>query len=162
MGLHHVLRPMPELTTIADARSNYAVFQAHLSHENDNLNQRLFWYLFSQSLLFGAYAATLNATEKPRSALLAGQQDFLVWVVPVVALLISALLYPMIIISIRHMSGMRRQFERQATDQDISDLPPIHGTTVLRRIGDFGYLTIPIVLAGAWLVLLARLALMVG
>ena len=38
---------------MSDPRANYSTFQAHLFHENDNLNQRLFWYLFSQSLLFG-------------------------------------------------------------------------------------------------------------
>lgn len=142
---------------MADARANYTVFQAHLSHENDNLNQRLFWYLFSQSLLFGAYTATLNVPEKPRNPLLGDQQALLVWVVPGVALLISALLYPMIVISVRHMSGLRRQFEAQAAGQDISDLPPIHGATALRRIGDFGYLTIPLVLVSAWIVLVMRL-----
>lgn len=144
---------------MTDARANYAVFQAHLAHENDNLNQRLFWYLFSQSLLFGAYTATLNVAEKPRSPLLAEQQQFLVWVVPIVSLLISALLYPMIIISVRHMGGLRRQFETQSAGQDLSDLPPIHGAPTLRRVGDFGYLSIPLVLTGAWLVLLVRLIL---
>ena len=142
---------------MADARANYPAFQAHLSHENDNLNQRLFWYLFSQSLLFGAYTAALNVPEKPRSPVLGDQLATVTWIIPTVALLISTLLYPMIIISIRHMGVLRRQFEAQAEGQDVSDLPPIQGGTSLRQIGDFGYLSIPLVLAGAWLVLLVRL-----
>lgn len=143
---------------MADARANYDSFHAHLSHENDNLNQRLFWYLFSQSLLFGAYSATLNATEKPRNAFLADQQAFLVWVVPIVAILVSSLLYPLIVISIQHMNGLRRQYEGQVVGDEVADLPPIHGEPRLRSIGNFAYLTIPLVLGGAWIVILIRLA----
>lgn len=109
-----------------DVRANYAIFQAHLFHENDNLNQRLFWYLFSQSLLFGGYSASLNGPEKPRSAVVADQQSLLLWLLPVTALLVSAFLYPMIVSSVRHMTGLRRQFEAQAGNA-VSDLPPIHG-----------------------------------
>ncbi len=141
---------------MTDARANYAVFQAHLSHENDNLNQRLFWYLFSQSLLFGAYAASLNGSSTPRSALVGQQQELLVWLLPVTSLLLSCLLYPMIVISVCHMSGLRKQFEAQA-GHEIADLPPIHGQPALRRIGEFAYLTIPLVLTAAWLVMLGRL-----
>lgn len=140
-----------------DRRTNYPVFQAHLSHENDNLNQRLFWYLFSQSLLFGAYAAALNSPEKARSPIVAELQHVIVPLVPATALLVSLLLYPMIVISVLHMSALRRQFE--ALPGDVSDLPPIHGHATLRRIGDFGYLSIPLVLTGAWVLLLATLVL---
>lgn len=140
---------------MTDVRANYAIFQAHLFHENDNLNQRLFWYLFSQSLLFAAYSGTLNLPEKARSTIIAGQQEALIWVVPIMALLISCALYPMIIISVRHMHGLRRQFTAQAGSK-IDDLPPIHGDPMLRNIGDVSYLTIPVVLTGAWLFLLIR------
>lgn len=137
-----------------DPRANFAVFQAHLFHENDNLSQRLFWYLFSQSLLFGAYSGVLNAPEKAKSPLFASQQELIVLVLPVTALLISALLYPMIIVSVRHMSGLRKQFEAQIGPDRLADLPPIHGNPTLRRVGDFGYLGMPVILTGAWIVLL--------
>lgn len=143
---------------MSDSRANYAIFQAHLSHENDNLNQRLFWYVFSQSLLLGAYGAALNVPEKPRNADFAEQQELLVWLIPSTALVLSGLLYLMIIVSIRHMSGLRKQFEAQANDT-VADLPPLHGDPTLRRIGDLAYLTIPLVLTALWLGLLSRLVL---
>ena len=88
--------------------------------------------------------------------MVADQQTLLLWLLPVTALLVSAFLYPMIISSVRHMSGLRKQFEAQAGSA-VPDLPPIHGQPALRRIADLGYLTIPLVLSGAWLVLLLRL-----
>lgn len=139
-----------------DARANYAVFQAHLSHENDNLNQRLFWFLFSQSLLFSAFSASLNGPGTARNPAVAEVQDLLVWVIPITAVLLACALYPMIIISLRHMTGLRRQFEPQL-DEDCLGLPPIHGEPSLRRIGDWSYAAMPLILIGAWLVLLARL-----
>ena len=139
-----------------DRRANYPIFQASLSHENDNLNQRLFWYLFSQSLLLGAYCSIVNAPEKARDALFGHQQDLLVYLIPVSSLLTSLILYPMIVISVRHMSSLRCQFEAQPGDK-LADLPPIHGDPLLRRIGDGAYLTIPLVMTGTWLVLLGRL-----
>lgn len=138
-----------------DKRANYPVFQAYLSHENDNLNQRLFWYLFSQSLLLGAYSGVLNAPEKAHNALFGRQQDLLFWIIPVTSLLISLVLYPMILISLRQMSGLRKQFEAQP-GEDLSDLPSIHGDPTLRRIGDLAYQTMPLIMTAAWLVLLAR------
>lgn len=141
-----------------DCRANYPLFQAHLSHENDNLNQRLFWYVFSQSLLLGAYSSALNAGEKLRSVVVGQQQDLLVWLMPGTALLLSLVLYPMIIISVAHMAGLRKQFESQAVGCDISDLPPIHGNALLRRIGDAAYLTIPLVLIATWLILVVARA----
>ena len=143
---------------MSDSRTNYPIFQAQLSHENDNLNQRLFWYLFSQSLLLGAYAGILNAPEKPHNPSFAAQQDLLVWVVPITALTISFALYPMIVISVQHMGNLRRQFEAQMSD-DLSDLPPIHGSRTLRRVGDAAYLVMPVIITLAWVVLVGRLAL---
>lgn len=61
-----------------DCRASYPLFQAHLSHENDNLNQHLFWYVFSQSLLLGAYSSSLNAGDKARSFAIAQQQERIV------------------------------------------------------------------------------------
>lgn len=141
-----------------DARANYAVFQAHLFHENDNLNQRLFWYLFSQSLMFGAYSSTLNHPDSSSRAIVAGQQESLMWIIPITALLVSCALYPMIVSSVLHMSGLRRKFVAQA-GQEIDDLPPIHGNPKLRKIADTGYLAIPLILTGAWLLLIVRFVL---
>lgn len=138
-----------------DARANYPIFQAHLSHENDNLNQRLFWYLFSQSLLFGAYSSALNMPEKARVEIFARLQETLVSVIPIMALAISAVIYPLIVISVRHMGGLRKQFEAQAGN-DLADLPPLHGDPTLRRIGDVAYLAIPLVQALAWAFLIGR------
>lgn len=141
-----------------DCRVSYPLFQAHLSHENDNLNQRLFWYVFSQSLLLGAYSSSLNAGEKARSVAIAQQQDLLVWLLPTTALLLSLVLYPMIVVSVCHMAGLRKHFEQLAAGCDISDLPPIHGHATLRRIGDVAYLTVPLVLTGTWLFLVVQYA----
>ena len=141
---------------MSDSRTNYPLFQAHLFHENDNLNQRLFWYLFSQSLLLGAYSGLLNASEKPRSLLFAAQQETLAWIVPITALAISCTIYPMIVISVCHMKNLRKQFEAQLSE-DLSDLPPIHGTPRLRQLGDAAYLTLPIIITFAWIVLIGRM-----
>ena len=140
-----------------DARENYPIFQSQLSHENDNLNQRLFWFLFSQSLLLGAYSGVLNAPETPRNPAFGAQVDVLVWLLPSVALALSAALYPMIVISLLHMRNLRRQFERQI-DGDLDDMPPIHGTSALRNLGDVAYLAMPVILGAGWAVLLGRMA----
>lgn len=143
---------------MTDLRALYPVFQAHLSHENDNLNQRLFWFLFSQSLLFGAYSSALNMPEKARSDLVAHLQDALVWLIPTVALALSAIIYPLIVISVRHMTGLRKQFEDQG-GASLDDLPPLHGDATLRKLGDAAYLTLPLAQAAAWLYLLGRVLL---
>jgi hypothetical protein len=142
---------------MSDCRANYPIFQAHLFHENDNLNQRLFWYVFSQSLLFGAYGAALNVAGKPLPAQYAELQETLVWLLPATSLLMALALYPMILISVNHMSGLRKQFEAQIVGAELADLPPIHGNPTLRKIADLAYLTIPLILTGAWLVLISRI-----
>lgn len=125
-----------------DIPPHYPVFQGQLSHENDNLNQRLFWYVFAQSFLFGAYAAIVNAPQAAKSPLFARQQDLLLWLLPVTALVISVLIYPSILISLRYMSELRRKFET-LIGPEADDLPPIHGNPALRWMADSVYRLLP-------------------
>ncbi len=139
---------------MADARESYPIYQGQLSHEHDNLNQRTFWYVFSQAFLFGAYASVVNAPQVAKSAMFARQQDLLVWVMPITAILISGLIYPLILISVRYMRELSLKFERIAGG-DLDDLPPIHGNPTLRHVGDLVHQSLPAILIAIWVLILA-------
>ena len=139
---------------MASGRECYPIYQGQLSHENDNLNQRTFWYVFSQSFLFGAYASVVNAPQAAKNPLFGKQQDVLLWVIPITAILLSGLIYPLILISVRYMRELSRKFEAIA-GPDIDELPPIHGNPSLRRAGDLVHQALPAVLILIWVGIIA-------
>ena len=69
----------------------YDRLKAQIEHEDELINIRVVWQLLAQSFLFSTYATLLNAKGEAKSQLFVQQQEFLLWAVPVVALIAGLL-----------------------------------------------------------------------
>ena len=100
----------------------YDRLKGQIEHEDELINIRVVWQLLAQSFLFSTYATLLNAKGEAKSQLLVQQQEFLLWAVPIVALIAGMLASISIytsIYTIEDLGSMYRKFlEEQRADKD--------------------------------------------
>ena len=138
-----------------DEEKFYNMYKTELQNENNTLNQRVIWNIFAQAGLFGAYASILNAPKDGKNMFFTGQQDALVWILPIMAFLIALFTLPVIGASMLYMQRLRKTFTEKMGDSPIG-LPPIMGqpkSHALTTLADFSPLIIPVVIVLAWAVL---------
>ena len=100
----------------------YDRLKGQIEHEDELINIRVVWQLLAQSFLFSTYATLLNAKGEAKSQLFVQQQEFLLWAVPIVALIAGMLASISIytsIYTIEDLGSMYREFlEEQRADKD--------------------------------------------
>jgi hypothetical protein len=146
----------PEVLT---KEEKYRIVRSQLEHEIQMLNQRVLWFVFSQSFLFTAYATVLNAPEKPGLAVAARLQALLIWVFPVSALIVGFITYLGVMTSLLTMKDLRRSYESfQGAESRNREhfFPPIQGREGVRRLTTLSAVGMPLVFILTWGVVLLR------
>jgi hypothetical protein len=132
----------------ADDVAVYLHLRARLEHEDGLITSRLAWLMAAESFLFTAYAIALNGPST-------SQHLRLLKLIPVVAILSSALIFAGIVAAVRAMGWIREQLRSRVPDASSLNLPPLH-TPGAVAAGLAAPLILPLVFILVWLYLLSN------
>ncbi|HKN86686.1 MAG TPA: hypothetical protein VJV04_07500 [Nitrospiraceae bacterium] len=140
----------------------YDRIRSQIEHEDELINLRVVWQLLAQSFFFSTYASLLNAKEPAKTIVFDQEQQVLLWLVPIAALLAGFLTSVSIFTSlanITHLRHLYKTYDKEATAEDQSSklFPPIQGVEHLQRLATIAPIGLPILFIIAWLVILIRL-----
>jgi hypothetical protein len=140
----------------------YELIRNQIEHEDQTVNQRVIWQIISQAFFFGAYASLVTAPQQARDPVFQALQQFLLWAMPVAALLAGLLTYMSILASLRTMAYLRGLYENYANEGRPDDAssklyPDIHGPAQARRWAIFTPLAMPLVFIITWIAVIAWL-----
>jgi hypothetical protein len=150
---------MPEATILPKPTSSaelYRIIRERIDYEENLLNQRVIWLIFSQSFLVSAYAIMLNSPPEPKSPLYGELQSSLMWLLPILSLILSIIVYMSVISALYHISELRKSFETYPKDDTIEHFPAMNDTSFIRRLGALPPIVVPLLFIGAWVFLLIK------
>jgi hypothetical protein len=140
----------------------YEIIRSQIEHEDNLINQRLSWFVAAQAFLFSAYAILLNAPSQVRLQGFARQQEILFYLIPLVAIGVSILIYVTVIAAMLAMANLRRllkshanELESHAKEKEIL-LPPVQGYRQTLLLGQASPILIPFLFMISWIVLLIK------
>ncbi len=138
----------------------YALMRGHITQTHDLINQRTIWLSISQSFFYGGYGGIANAPKEAKNAVFSGQQDLLLWLLPLAAIVACAAVYTGLIGRVIHLLGLRKQFELYVGDTDaLADYPSIDAPPLVRTMEKIAYLMLPAVFMAGWIFILAKQSL---
>jgi hypothetical protein len=144
----------------------YDRIRSQIEHEDELINLRVVWQLLAQSFFFSTYAALLNAQKEAKNVLFSEEQQVLLWLMPIAALLAGVLTSASIFTSLANIVSLRHRYESYAKDQpeDQSSklFPPIQGEERLRKLANIAPIGLPLLFIVAWFIILIRLLLPVA
>jgi hypothetical protein len=129
---------MPEATILPKPASSaelYRLIRERIDYEENLLNQRVIWLIFSQSFLVSAYAIMLNSPPEPKSPMYGDLQSCLVWLLPSLALILSIIIYISVISALYHIAELRESFDTYPKDDTIEHFPAMNDTSFIRPLG---------------------------
>jgi hypothetical protein len=139
----------------------YRLIRSQIEHEDNLVNQRVIWQIISQAFIFGAYATVLGVPKEPKNPFFEGQQQLLVWLLPVIGLSASLLTSAGIRSSVKtisHLAKLYAQYsESKVRDVSTKLYPDIEGPQHVRKLAQLAPTWIPVVFSFAWCVILLRL-----
>ncbi len=134
----------------------YHLLKHQIENEDNLVNQRLIWLVFSQSFMFSAFAVLLNAPEKPKSPMFGDLQEVMVWLIPCLAIVCSLLIYIGILTSMVMMSELRHRYDKFPEDKTTQHFPPLQANMMMRSLASLGPNFVPLFFIGTWLFILVR------
>lgn len=150
---------MPEATILPKPTSSaelYRIIRERIDYEENLLNQRVIWLIFSQSFLVSAYAIMLNSPPEPKSPMYGELQSSLIWLLPILSLILSIIVYMSVISALYHIAELRKSFESYPKDETIDRFPAMEETSFIRRLGALPPIVVPLLFIGAWAFLLIK------
>jgi hypothetical protein len=129
---------MPEATILPKPTSSaelYRIIRERIDYEENLLNQRVIWLIFSQSFLVSAYVIMLNSPPEPKSPMYGDLQSCLIWLLPSLSLILSIIVYLSVISALYHIAELRESFETYPKDDTIERFPAMNDTSFIRRLG---------------------------
>jgi len=150
---------MPEATILPKPTSSaelYRIIRERIDYEENLLNQRVIWLIFSQSFLVSAYAIMLNSPPEPKTPMYGELQSSLVWLLPFLSLIVSIIIYISVISALYHIAELRKSFETYPKDDTIERFPAMNDTSFIRRLGGLPPILVPLLFIAAWAFLLIK------
>ncbi|HEY9667321.1 MAG TPA: hypothetical protein V6C91_10985 [Coleofasciculaceae cyanobacterium] len=150
---------MPETITLPKPTSSaelYRIIRERIDYEENLLNQRVIWLIFSQSFLVSAYAIMLNSPPEPKSPMYGELQSSLIWLLPILSLILSIIVYLSVISALYHITQLRKSFETYPKDETIDHFPAMNDTSFIRWLGALPPILVPLLFIGAWAFLLIK------
>lgn len=137
----------------------YGIVRRQFEHEDQILNQRVIWFVFSQSFLFTGYAIGINAPDRIGIPWAFVMQASLCWILPIAAFVSGLVAYVAVVASLLAMRDLRRLYDafkgRPSSGRELH-YPPIEGAPLTRRLTSASALGLPLVFILTWAVLLLR------
>ena len=150
---------MPETTILPKPTSSaelYRIIRERIDYEENLLNQRVIWLIFSQSFLVSAYAIMLNSPPEPTTPMYGELQSCLIWLLPSLSLILSIIVYLSVISALYQIAQLRESFETYPKDDTIERFPAMNDTSFIRRLGGLPPILVPLLFIGAWAFLLIK------
>jgi hypothetical protein len=152
-------RGMEEVKIVPESISGiqyYQIIRSQIEHEDNLINQRLSWFVAAQAFLFSAYAILLNAPSQVRLQSFATQQEILFFLIPLVAIGVSILIYITVIAAMLATANLRRLLKTHMNEKDSALLPPVQGYRQTLLLGQASPILIPLLFMISWIVLLIK------
>ena len=152
-------RGMEEVKIVPESISGiqyYQIIRSQIEHEDNLINQRLSWFVAAQAFLFSAYAILLNAPSQVRLQSFATQQEILFFLIPLVAIGVSILIYITVIAAMSATANLRRLLKSHMNEKDNALLPPVQGYRQTLLLGQASPILIPFLFMTSWIVLLFK------
>ncbi len=140
----------------ASPLEHYRIVRSQIEHEDNVINQRLNWFLASQSFLFTANAMVLNAPATPLFPQFSDTVRLLTLLVPIVAFCSCLMIHITMIAGVLALRNLHEVVGQPPDVQEIGPLPPIHGSAVTRTLGLVGPLLLPFLFLIVWMLLFVR------
>lgn len=140
------MSPSEPFATPPSEYEKYRILREKWTHEDNLINHRLSWLLFSQSILFAAYAVLLTAAKDiPQS----DRIDRLIGLFPFIGGFTIALISATILAALLAQQELGTQILKQ-------ELPnvewPISSSTIIATLRNFAAGGLPLVFMIAWIV----------
>jgi hypothetical protein len=135
----------------------YRVIRGQVEHEDNLMMQRLNWFITSQSFFFSAYAidvTSLFASPPMANADVFDSRQLLRILIPLVAIIASAVILVTIIAGVLAMRNLRNLFHTHVEEKDRYGLPPVQGFRRTWAMGLAAPLLLPVVFLVVWTFLL--------
>ena len=141
----------------------YDRIRTQIEHEDELVNLRVVWQLLAQSFFFSTYASLLTTTAQPKNAQYAQEQDLLLWLIPVAALLAGVFTSLSVFTSLANANHFRRLYENYAAsrthDRTSQLFPAIQAPDRIRKLAQLSPIGLPLLFIAAWVVVFVRLLL---
>jgi hypothetical protein len=141
----------------------YDRIRAQIEHEDELVNLRVVWQLLAQSFFFSTYASLLTVKAEAKNLLYAHEQDVLLWLVPIAALLAGVLTSLSVFTSLANVNHLRHLYESYAAsrneDQTAKLFPPIQAREPVRKLAQLTPIGLPLLFIAAWAIVFIRLIL---
>lgn len=150
---------MPESITLPKPTSSaefYRFIRERIDYEENLLNQRVIWLIFSQSFLVSAYVIMLNSPPEAKSPMYGDLQACLIWLLPALSLILSIIIYISVISALFHITQLRKSFETYPKDDTIEYFPAMDDTSFIRWLGGLPPILVPLLFIGTWTFLLIK------
>jgi hypothetical protein len=125
-------------------------------HEDNLINQRLSWFVAAQAFLFSAYAILLNVPSQVRLEGFGTQRELLLFLIPLVAIGMSIVIYITVIAAMWATANLRRLLKTHMNEKDSALLPPVQGYRQTLLLGQASPILIPFLFMISWIVLLFK------
>ena len=150
---------MEEAKTVLESISRieyYQIIRSQIEHEDNLINQRLSWFVTAQAFLFSAYAVLLSAPSQVRLQRFPTQQEILFYLIPLVAIGVSILIYITVVAAMLAMANLRRLLEGYMKEEESALLPPVQGYRQTLLLGQASPILMPFLFMISWIVLLIK------
>jgi hypothetical protein len=139
-------------------RCKYDILRARMDHEDELITSRLNWLITSQSFLFAAYATLFRnggAQQVPGVGV-----PVLVRLIPWIGFLGGVLIYTAILAGVVALIHNRRLLRNHMEAVQAKDptFPRVQGVRPMAWLALLAPLCLPVVLIGAWSILLTELS----
>ena len=152
----------PDIGELSQAQY-YDRIREQIQHEDELVNLRVVWQLLAQSFFFSTYASLLTVKAEAKSLLYGAEQDVLLWVVPIAALLAGVLTSLSVFTSLANVNHLRLLYESYAAsrkeDQTAQLFPPIQAPERIRKLAQLTPIGLPLLFILAWAIVFIRLVL---
>jgi hypothetical protein len=134
----------------------YAIIRGQIEHEDDLMNTRLNWFITSQAFLFTAYAITAGNIQQAGTTTSHERLDALLYLIPLMAVAISAVICFGIVAGVLAMRTLRQQYHKYFDESAAGDLPPVQGYRTTQVLGISVPLVLPVLFLLVWAFLLLK------
>jgi hypothetical protein len=141
------IKVAPNSRSPLTALENYNLFKHHIDFEHNLIVQRLSWLLGSQAFLFSAYAIGAGVTS-PKATV-----ELLVRLIPIVAILSSALIYIAVLAALVALQRLRSGYVDRFQDPS---LPNVSTSGAVYAAGSVPPIFLPLVFIVVWALLLNK------
>jgi hypothetical protein len=134
----------------------YALIRGQIEHEDNLMNSRLNWFITSQSFLFTAYAITAGNIQQSGTANSHERLKSLLYIIPLVAVAVSAVICFGIVAGAMAMRTLRHQYRDYVGATSARGLPPVQGYRVTQVLGISVPMILPALFLLVWMFLLMK------